>query len=424
MQPITDTPTSRATTLIVAALVAMTLALAGGTYFAAQSNKFAVPTPVIGAAPESLTRSTSATFTFTDALAGVSFQCALDGAGFSACTSLTSYAGLSAGDHRFQVRARTSRGEESASAVHEWTIDTTPPPAPALTAKPAADTNQTNAELSFTDSERRVSFTCQLDGGALAACSSPKRYAGPLGEGSHSFTVRAVDRAGNVSAATSYTWTVDTTPPPAPVLDSGPTDPTSDTTATFGFTDPEAGVAFRCRLDDRPFSGCASPKTYTDLHPGTHTVGIQAVDAAGNVSQTRSWSWTVQERVGDVTLDGNLSPLLHPGATAALDVRITNPHHFDIDVAQLTVTVRQRTTRNGQPNPACDGSVNLTVARQYGGPSRLRVPRDRSLSLSEAGVPQSQWPQLRMPDLPVNQDACKDTTFMFDYAATATKANR
>jgi hypothetical protein len=29
-----------------------------------------------------------------------------------------------------------------------------------------------------------------------------------------------------------------------------------------------------------------------------------------------------------------------------------------------------------------------------------------------------------MPDLTVNQDACKRTAFAFDYAATATKVNR
>jgi hypothetical protein len=48
MPPIYDTPTSRATTLIVAALVALTLALAGGTFLTVQSNRPAMPTPVIG----------------------------------------------------------------------------------------------------------------------------------------------------------------------------------------------------------------------------------------------------------------------------------------------------------------------------------------------------------------------------------------
>jgi hypothetical protein len=130
------------------------------------------------------------------------------------------------------------------------------------------------------------------------------------------------------------------------------------------------------------------------------------------------------EKVTDFTLGGSLSSLLYPGAQRALDVRIDNPFSFDIHVSGLTVTVRRATTSNGQPNPACDGTVNLKVLRQYGGPTPLRVPGGRSVTLSGLGVPQSQWPQLQMPDLPVNQDACKRTTFTFDYAATATKVNR
>jgi hypothetical protein len=124
------------------------------------------------------------------------------------------------------------------------------------------------------------------------------------------------------------------------------------------------------------------------------------------------------------TLGGSLASPLYPGAQRALDVRIDNPFSFDIHVSGLTVTVRRATARDGQPNPACDGTVNLKVLRQYGGPTPLLVPGQRSVTLSGLGVPQSQWPQLQMPDLPVNQDACKRTTFTFDYAATATKVNR
>jgi hypothetical protein len=31
------------------------------------------------------------------------------------------------------------------------------------------------------------------------------------------------------------------------------------------------------------------------------------------------------------------------------------------------------------------------------------------------------WPLLTMPNLPVNQDACKATSFAFDYTGTATE---
>jgi len=297
-------------------------------------------------------------------------------------------------------------------------------PAPKLTATPPAVTNQTSAEFSFSDDQRGVTFRCRLDGGSFEACTSPKRYPGPLAQGSHAFDVMAVDANGNLSATTSYSWKVDTSAPPAPAIGSGPEDPTTERTASFAFGDAEAGVSFRCKLDGGPFTGCTSPKRYDDLSDADHSFQVQALDAAGNASPAASYTWTVLDKVTGFTLGGNLSTLLYPGAQGALDVRIDNPFGFDISVSGLTVTVRQATTRDGQPNPACDGTVNLKVLRQYVGPSPLRVPRKRSVSLSSLGVPQSQWPQLQMPDLPVNQDACKRTSFTFDYAATATKVNR
>ena len=412
----------RATKPLVVVLLA--LAIVGGTYAVVLAAK-AVATPSIGGGPANPTSATSATFTFTDSQAGVSFQCALDTAAFTACASPKTYPGpLGDGTHGFQVRARDSRGETSAAASYQWTVDTTPPPAPKLTATPAALTNQTSTSFSFSDAEAGVGFQCALDGSAFAACASPRSYPGPLGEGPHTFSVRAVDGAGNLGAATSFTWRVDVSPPPVPAIGSGPANPTTETTATFGFTDAEAGAAFRCKLDGASVSGCTSPKGYAGLSVATHTFQVQALDAAGNASAATSYSWTVQAPITDLTLGGSLTQLLYPGATARLDVRITNPFSFDVNVQQLTVTVRPATTRNGQPNPACEGTANLKVLRQYSGPAQLRVPAKRTVSLSELGVPQSSWPQLQMPDLPVNQDACKDTTFTFDYDATATKVTR
>jgi hypothetical protein len=421
MRRILPEPTSRATKPFVVALIA--LAIAGGSFAVVQAaTKPAVATPSISSGPADPTNQTSASFTFTDAQAGVSFQCALDAAAFTACTSPTSYPGpLGEGTHKFQVRAVDVRGQTSAPAGWQWTVDTTPPPAPQLTATPAALTNQTSASFGFTDAQAGVGYRCALDAAAFTACTSPTSYPGPLGEGSHSFSVKAVDAAGNLGAATSFTWRVDLTPPPAPVIGSGPDNPTTATTATFAFADAEAGAAFRCRLDGGAYASCTSPKSYSGLSVATHTFQVQALDAAGNASAAASASWTVQAPLSNLTLGGSLTQLLYPGATAALNVRITNPFSFDVNVAQLTVTVRPATTRNGQPNPACDGTTNLKVLRQYSGPSPLKVKSSRTVSLADLGVAQSQWPQLQMPDLPVNQDACKNTTFTFDYAATATK---
>lgn len=74
-------------------------------------------------------------------------------------------------------------------------------------APPAADTTppettidswtvtRDRATFAFSANEP-ATFTCQLDGGTLESCSSPKTYTG-LARGSHTFAVYAIDTAGN-----------------------------------------------------------------------------------------------------------------------------------------------------------------------------------------------------------------------------------
>src|SRR5262249_7066542 len=88
------------------------------------------------------------------------------------------------------------------------------PPAPTIGTKPASPTNATTASFGFTDTQAGVSFLCSLDAAAYAACTSPKNYTA-LAEGSHTFGVEAQDSGGAISAPTTFTWTVDLTPPPA-----------------------------------------------------------------------------------------------------------------------------------------------------------------------------------------------------------------
>jgi hypothetical protein len=83
---------------------------------------------------------------------------------------------------------------------------------------PPAQTTQTTASFAFTTSDTVSSARCQLDGGPLGLCTSATTmsYSG-LGSGAHTFTVEAIDAAGNVSAPASYAWTV-TTHAPKPVI--------------------------------------------------------------------------------------------------------------------------------------------------------------------------------------------------------------
>ena len=88
-------------------------------------------------------------------------------------------------------------------------VDTTPPDT-TITSGPSGTTSSTTASFEFSSSEGGSTFECQLDQGAFAGCTSPKSYSG-LAPGSHTFSVRATDAAGNVdpTPATS-TWTITT----------------------------------------------------------------------------------------------------------------------------------------------------------------------------------------------------------------------
>jgi hypothetical protein len=184
-----------------------------------------------------------------------------------------------------------------------FTVDATAPTA-TITTSPANPSNSTSPSFSFTASEQGSTFECRLDGGAFSGCASPQSYSG-LGDGSHTFSVRATDTVGNTGSATSYTWAIDTTAPPAPSISSGPPNPSTSNSATFTFTDSEPGVGFVCQLDGGGFSGCASPQSYGGLTDGNHTFDVKARDAAGNESAAASQTWTIDASAPTTTITGS-----------------------------------------------------------------------------------------------------------------------
>jgi hypothetical protein len=79
------------------------------------------PDTAITAKPKTKTSSKSATFEFTSDVAGASFECDLDGAGYSTCTSpriLT----VAKGPHIFLVRATASGLTDPSPASYSWTV--------------------------------------------------------------------------------------------------------------------------------------------------------------------------------------------------------------------------------------------------------------------------------------------------------------
>jgi glucose/arabinose dehydrogenase len=80
--------------------------------------------------------------------------------------------------------------------------------------------------------------------------------------------------------------------PAKPRLRSHPAARTRSAHARFAFGD-RAGSRFRCKLDRGRFSNCHSPRVYRRLKPGSHTVRIYAIDAAGARSAVRTFTWMI-----------------------------------------------------------------------------------------------------------------------------------
>lgn len=114
------------------------------------------------------------------------------------------------GLYTIHVRAVDNAGNttsQAAQSIARFTIDTTPPPAPAITAKPETTTTARSAAFAFSDSESGARLLCRRDGSRFSRCSSPTSY-GSLSLGAHRFEVEAQDAVGNTSAPTGYSWTI------------------------------------------------------------------------------------------------------------------------------------------------------------------------------------------------------------------------
>jgi hypothetical protein len=250
------------------------------------------PDTMITQQPAAFSNTAMATFAFTSTDPAATFQCSLDREPMTTCTSPVSRT-LADGPHGFVVRAVDSLGNpDDTPAEVQWMIDTVSPDT-TITEKPALADNSVTVRFDFTSNEMNVSFECSIDNASFTQCHSGDSF-GPLGDGTHTFSVRAKDRAGNVDATpAAYAWTIDTSTPDTEI-DSGPDGPVASTTATFTFTSPDAGAGatFSCALDGAAFVTCSSPQTYNNLAEASHRFAVRVKDAVGNsdpTPATRDW---------------------------------------------------------------------------------------------------------------------------------------
>ncbi|HET6448391.1 MAG TPA: hypothetical protein VFG31_04710 [Conexibacter sp.] len=169
-------------------------------------------------------------------------------------------------------------------------------PTPTISSGPSGTTSATSARFAFTGA-RGDTFECALDGAAFAGCTSPKSYSG-LGDGAHTFLVRERTRGGQTGDPVARGWTVDTQPPPTPQIAQHPPTYTNQTSATFGYTDAEAGVTYQCKVDGVAYRSCPNPVSWSGLRgnsDGWIVFYVIAVDAAGNTSHSATYAWKIDQ---------------------------------------------------------------------------------------------------------------------------------
>jgi hypothetical protein len=253
-----------------------------------------VPPQTTIAGPSGTINDPTPTFTFNSNEPNSTFQCSRDGGAFTPCSSpFTPDPPLGDGPHTFDVYAIDAAGNSDPLPAHAaFTVETSAPET-ALSA-PSGPTNDSTPTFTFSSNEPNSTFQCSRDGGPFTPCASPFTLDPPLGDGPHTFDVRAIDPAGNPDPSPAHAaFTLDTVPPQATI--AGPSGTINDPTPTFTFSANEGTAGFECRIDDAPFTACASPFTPASaLSDGPHIFEVRAIDLAGNRGPAASFPFTVR----------------------------------------------------------------------------------------------------------------------------------
>lgn len=215
---------------------------------------------------------------------GVTVTCRLDAGAFQPCTSPASASSLSQGDHTITVRAVDPAGNSAETSV-TFKVDSIAPVVnvSAPTQNQHIATTSPNVLFTATDTNS-LTVECDVDGDGFSSCASPLALNG-LAQGAHTVVVRATDPAGNTTSITRN-FIVDTIAPAVSI-----TSPTANlfipsTTVQVNFTATDTNLAsVTCAIDGGSFSACTSPRSYTSLTEGDHTVVVRATDNAGNFTE-------------------------------------------------------------------------------------------------------------------------------------------
>jgi hypothetical protein len=157
------------------------------------------PETMLDTGPSAKTADSTPEFSFSsNEDPNVIYECNLDGNGFGSCAApFAPGTPLLEGAHTFEVRAVDAFGADATPAASgTFEVDLTPPDT-AIDSGPPPESDATSATISFVGIGSDVaSYECKLDAEDWRTCAPPASY-NDLAVGSHTFSVRAIDGAGN-----------------------------------------------------------------------------------------------------------------------------------------------------------------------------------------------------------------------------------
>ena len=225
-------------------------------------------------------------------------------------------------------------------------------------------------------------FECSLDGSVYFNCTNDLKVSegmftpAAMADGKHTMAVAGTDEAGNTTMfGAVVTVVVDTTAPKLAWL-AAPED--GSTLAPGPITvhvDGGDAVTVSCAIDDKPIGPCDKPLTTEAPAPGSHSLEVWAVDAAGNGTGLER-TFTVKASAADVAPAAVL-----PATTAGSATGSSAP-------------AAQPPAATAPGTPAATPPVTGSAAPRVAAPAAKRKPR-RAASCSRRALRKLKGAKLR-----------------------------